>query len=149
MNLIAKPIIKNQYWVVTDNGKKVGNVIQEGTEYKVKINDKIEHYASTKQIEKSKRIEFETIKPNKISNSSPPFAIFPTSSNRIYNSYYDVKRKLHIYTKTPKSKCYYVAGWFAVKQNDIFLNIFCPKYIFIQRYEYRGPFKTENDIKLD
>ena len=31
MNLIAKPIIKNQYWVVTDGDKKVGNVIQEGS----------------------------------------------------------------------------------------------------------------------
>ena len=149
MNLIAKPIVKNQYWVVTDGDKKVGNVIQEGTEYKVKIDNKIESYTSTKQIEKTKRIQFETIKPSKVKEQMPSFAVYPTTSNRIYNSYYDVKRKLHIYTKTPKSKCYHVAGWFAIKQNDGFVNIFCPKYIFVQRYEYIGPFKTENDITLD
>lgn len=148
MNLKAKTIIKNQYWVVTDNGKKVGNVIHEGSEYKVKIDNKTETYSSTKAIEKTKQIEFEKV-TNKVTNQSPTFAVYPTSGHRIYNSYYDVKRKLHIYTKTPKSKCYYVAGWFAVKQNGVFLNIFCPKYIFIQRYEYRGPFKSESDIILD
>ena len=147
MNLIAKPIIKNQYWVVTDGKKKVGNVIAEGTEYAVKLDDKVEHYSSTKAISKLKQIEFE--KDTKTGKSHiPPFAVYPTSSSRIYNSFYDVKRKLHIYTKTPKSKCYYVAGWFAIKQNEEYTKIFCPKYIFIQRYEYIGPFKTEAEIKL-
>ena len=149
MNLKAKPIIKGEYWVVTDGDKKVGNVIQEGTAYKVKIDNNIEHYTSTKQIEKTKHIEFEKIKSVKSKEQVPSFAVYPTTSNRIYNSYYDVKRKLHIYTKTPKSKCYHVAGWFAIKQNDGFVNIFCPKYIFVQRYEYRGPFKSETDIILD
>ena len=149
MNLKAKPIINGEYWVVTDGEKKVGNVIQEGTAYKVKIDNNIEHYTSTKQIEKTKHIEFEKIKSVKSKEQVPSFAVYPTTSNRIYNSYYDVKRKLHIYTKTPKSKCYHVAGWFAIKQNDGFVNIFCPKYIFVQRYEYRGPFKSETDIILD
>ena len=149
MNLIAKPIIKNQYWVVTDGDKKVGNVIQEGSEYKVKLNDTIELYDSTKAIEKSKHIEFEKIQKVKTQDKIPPFAVYPTTSNRIYNSYYDVKRKLHIFTKTPKSKCYHVAGWFSIRQNEGFVNIFCPKYIFIQRYEYKGPFKAESDIILD
>lgn len=148
MNLKAKPIIKNEYWVVTDGDKKVGNVIHEGSEYKVKIDNKIESYTSTKAIEKTKRIEFEKV-DTKSKEPVPTFAVYPTTGNRIYNSYYDVKRKLHIYTKTQKSKCYHVAGWFAVKQNENFVNIFCPKYIFIQRYEYRGPFKTESDIKID
>ena len=26
--------------------------------------------------------------------------------------------------------------------------IFCPKYIFIQRYEYQGPFKTKDEAEL-
>lgn len=147
MALKAKPIIKNQYWVVTDGSKKVGNVIAEGSEFMVKIDDTIEHYASTKAIEKSKQIEFvKTVKSGEV--TQPPFAVFPTDSNRIFNSFYDVKRKLHIFTKTPKSKCYYVAGWFSVKQTDIFETIFCPKYIFVQRYEYTGPFKSEEDLNI-
>lgn len=146
MNLKAKPIIKNQYWVVTDGDKKVGNVIAEGTEFAVKLDNKIELYNSTKAIEKQTHIEFiKTIKPAKI--EKPVFAVYPTTSGKIYNSFYDVKRKLHIFTKTQKSKCYYAAGWFSMKQNDEFEPIFCPKYIFIQRYEYVGPFMTKEEAK--
>ena len=144
MNLKAKPIVKGEYWVITDGNKKVGNVIQEGSEYKVKIDNTTESYTSTKAIEKIKHIEFEQIIKQK--NNTPSFAVYPTNGNRIYNSYYDVKRKLHIYTKTQKSKCYYVAGWFSIKQGEEYTSIFCPKYIFIQRYEYIGPFKTKEEL---
>lgn len=146
MNLKAKPIIKNEYWVVTDGKKKVGNVIHEGSDYQVILDNQLETYASTKDIEKSKKIEFEKIiKTTKPHN--PTFAVYPTASNRVYNNYYDVKRKLHIFTKTPKSKCYYVAGWFAIKQTDEYSIIFCPKYIFVQRYDYLGPFKSKDEVK--
>ena len=37
MNLVAKPIIKNQYWVITDGDKKVGNVESQGTGFDVKF----------------------------------------------------------------------------------------------------------------
>lgn len=145
MNLKAKPIIKNEYWVITDGKRKVGNVIHEGSDYKLILNDTKETYASTKQIEKDAKIQFEKVNKNEGSNM-PAFAVYPTSSHRVYNNYYDVKRKLHIFTKTPKSKCYHVAGWFAIKQTDQFVPIFCPKYIFVQRYDYMGPFRTEDEV---
>lgn len=145
MNLKAKPIIKNQYWVVTDGSRKVGNVTAEGSTFTLTMDNKIEHFASTKAIEKNAQIEFiKTIKPAE--NKQPSFAVFPTTG-KIYNSFYEVKRKLHIFTKTQKSKCYYAAGWFALKQTETFEPIFCPKYIFIQRYDYMGPFKTEEEAK--
>jgi len=145
MNLIAKPIIKGEYWVVTDGEKKVGNVVAEGSGFEVKLGNKTERYTTTKAIEKIKNIQFTKIEKNK--PTDPPFAVFPTDKNRIYNSVLDVKRKLHLYTTTPKSKCYYVAGWFAVKQGHEYATIFCPKYIFIQRYDYIGPFKSEDEAK--
>lgn len=144
MNLVAKTIIKNQYWVVTDGEKKVGNVSAEGNGFDVKIGNNIEHYTTTKAIQKTKNIEF--TKVEKAKQSEPPFAVFPTSRTTIYNSVLDVRKKLHLYTTTPKSKCYYAAGWFAIKQGQEFTSIFCPKYIFIQRYEYMGPFKTEKEV---
>jgi hypothetical protein len=146
MNLKAKPIVKNQYWVITDGDKKVGNVISDGTEFAVKIENKIQHYDSTKEIEKKAHIEFiKTIKPAEI--KKPAFAVFPTPNGKIYNSFYDIKRKMHIFTKTAKSKCYYAAGWFALKQAEEYEAVFCPKYIFVQRYDYKGPFKTQADAE--
>jgi hypothetical protein len=52
-----------------------------------------------------------------------------------------------LYTKTTKSKCYYAAGWYALKQGTEFTTVLCPKYIFVQRYECYGPFMTKNEAE--
>lgn len=144
-NLVAKPIVKDQYWVVTDGNQKVGNVMATGSGLSLKLNGKNTFYDSPKDLKRQTRIEFETLKSNR-TKISLPMAHFPTP-DRIYNSILDIKRKLHLFTKTPKSKCYYTAGWFAINQTGNFEKIFCPKYIFIQRYQYYGPFKTEAEAE--
>ena len=74
------------------------------------------------------------------------FAEYPTTS-KVYNSILDVKRKLHLFTTTAKSKCYHAAGWFNITQGAEQKAIFCPKYIFIQRYDYTGPYKTKEEAE--
>lgn len=138
--LIAKPIIKNQFWVITDGTHKVGNVVATGCGYEVKLNGSTSHFDSTKSI---KHIEFRqnVTKPTPTTTS---FNEYPTTA-KVFNSLLDVKRKIHLYTKTTKSKCYHAAGWFTVKQGSTAEVMFCPKYIFIQRYEYTGPYKTKDE----
>lgn len=143
--LIAKPIVKDQYWVVTDGNQKVGNVTANGSGFNVIVNGTIKHFENTTDIRNNTRIQFQTLKTNK-TKINLPFAQYPTTA-KTYNSILDIKRKLHLYTKTQKSKCYYAAGWFAINQNNGFESVFCPKYIFIQRYPYYGPFKTEQEAK--
>lgn len=145
MNLVAKPIVKGEYWVVTDGERKVGNVIANGSGYQVKINGNVEHFENTTAIKRKRNIEFVNIISG--ANKNPPtFDDYPTPK-KIYNNVYDVKRKMHLFTKTLKSKCYYAAGYFAMKQNDEKSIVFCPKYIFIQRYQYIGPFKTKTEAE--
>lgn len=144
-NLIAKPIIKDQYWVVTDGENKIGNVIAEGSGFNLKINGVSKHFENSTELKKKTRIQFQTLKTNR-TKAELPFANFPVTG-KIHNSMLDIKRKLHLFTKTPKSKCYYAAGWFAINQNGQFEAVLCPKYIFIQRYPYHGPFKTETEAK--
>lgn len=143
--LIAKPIVKNQYWVVTDGGKKVGNVIADGSGYEVKLNGKQSHFSNTQDIQKKANIKFEQIKTVK-QKTETPYPELPTTP-RIYNSIFDIKKKLHLFTKTKKSKCLHAAGWFVLELNGIKQVLFCPKYIFIQRYKYMGPYKSENEAK--
>ena len=143
MNLVAKPIVKGEYWVVTDGDKKVGNVIANGTGFDVKLDGKQAHFKNTNDVKRKTKIEFQTLKTNK-TKVNLPFANYPTTS-KVYNSIFDVKRKLHLYTKTLKSKCYHAAGYYVMNQNGQNEVVFCPKYIFIQRYSYLGPFKTEDE----
>jgi hypothetical protein len=113
--LIAKPVVKNQFWIVTDGKEKVGNVIADGSGFEVKLNGNKTHYKNTNIIKKITNIEFESNK--KVDKS------------------------------TPKSKCYHAAGWYVINQGNDPVVTFCPKYIFIQRYPYQGPFKSEEDAK--
>lgn len=144
-NLIAKPVVKNQFWIITDGKEKVGNVLANGSGFSVKLNGSSKQFKNTKSIEKQIPIEFQNIKKIRMKNELP-YVEYPTTG-KVYNSVLDIKRKLHLFTKTLKSKCFYSAGWFAIQQGEEKSVIFCPKYIFIQRYSYKGPFKTEDEAK--
>jgi len=144
--LIAKPVVKNQYWIVTNGKEKVGNVLADGNGFEVKLNGNKTYFKNTNAIKKLTNIEFETVQKTNKTTNNLPYKVYPTPNN-VFNSVLDIKRKLHLFTLTQNSKCYQVAGWFLLKQDNEDKVIFCPKYIFIQRYEYQGPFKTEDEAK--
>jgi hypothetical protein len=145
MSLIAKPIRKNELWVVTDGATKVGNVEANASGFQVKIGDQFSQFDSTRSIERLANIEFQRpLKPAKVNR--PPYAVWPTTG-KTHNNVFDVKRRVHLYTKTSASKCYYAAGWFRIKMNDAWQTVFCPKYIFVQRYEYMGPYMSEQEAQ--
>jgi len=144
--LIAKPVVKNQFWIVTDGTEKVGNVLADGSGFEVKLNGNKTHYKNTKTIKKIANIEFLTFTKFSSDKKELPFNEYPTTS-KVYNSVLDIKRKLHLFTKTPKSKCYYAAGWYTVNQGQETKVVFCPKYIFIQRYGYNGPYKSKEEAE--
>jgi len=146
MTLIAKPVVKNQFWIVTDGNEKVGNVLADGSGFEVKLNGNKNHYKNTNAIKKLANIEFESVQKADKTKHDLPFKVYPTT-NKVYNSMLDIKRKLHLFTTSAKSKCYHAAGWFVIQQGSEKKPVFCPKYIFIQRYPYEGPFKTENEAK--
>jgi len=143
--LIAKPVVKNQFWIVTDGTAKVGNVIADGSGFEVKLNGNKTHFKNTNAIKKQTSIEFQQTKVEK-TKKEIPFNEYPTTK-KVYNSMLDIKRKIHLFTKTAKSKCYHAAGWYVMYQSEEPIVVFCPKYIFIQRYEYEGPYKTEDEAK--
>lgn len=139
--LVAKPIVKNQYWVITDSTGKVGNVVATASGYELKMHGSTSYFDSTSTIQKQTHIVFQSAPSKK---REIVFSHFPTPV-KVFNSVFDIKRKLHLFNKTSKSKCFYAAGWFTVKQGQLITTEFCPKYIFIQRYEYAGPYKTKQE----
>ena len=142
--LVAKPIVKNQFWIVTDGEKKVGNIEANNAGYGVQLNGTFLQFNNTEELKKQTQIKFANLKQT--SKVPVPYPEYPTTA-RVYNSICDVKRGLHLYTKTKKSKCLHAAGYFVMDQNGTKVIAFCPKYIFIQRYPYEGPFNTESEAK--
>ena len=138
--LIAKPIIENQYWVVTNGKDKVGNVVADNGGYEVKINGVTVHYNDISSIEKDVPINFVTIPT--VTDTSNLRIQNTVNGKKTYNNLFDVKRKIHLYTKTPDSKCYYASGFYNIFLNEEWVTLDCPKYIYIQRYKYYGPFES-------
>ena len=139
---IAKPVIKDKFWIVEQYGAKIATIqaVDENGGYVYVHDNEREHFPSIKLITKKYNIHF--VKADKpVKNKVNDVYGFPVSSNA-YNQVLDVQRYLPIYTKGNKSKSFYCAGHYLVKFGTNWTKQFCPKLITLNRYEYQGPFKT-------
>ena len=142
-DLVAKTIIKNKYWVVEQSGKKVATIqAVENGGFVYVHNDQRETYASVKTLGKKYDIQFTPNKNKTKTEQVNEVYGFP-AQGRIYNQMFDVKHQMALYTKMPKSRSHYCAGWYLVNTHNKWIKTFCPKTIVISRYKYHGPFKTQ------
>jgi hypothetical protein len=143
----AKPILEDKFWIVEDNGVRIGTLSKNDEGFVVSRKGKIDFYRSENQLTKKfgKNFLLANIKEN---NNSPTYEVHGYSTRSIpYNSMYDIQNKLPLFTKSEKSKSVYCAGYYLIKFNINWLKSFCPKLITIERNEYIGPFKTEFEMK--
>jgi hypothetical protein len=145
-DLVAKTIIKNKYWVVEQSGNQVATIqaVEDGGFVYVH-NDNREKYSSVKLLSKKHNIHFTPGEKKQKEEIQNEIYGFPATS-RTYNEVYDIKHKIAIYTKKPKSRSHYCAGWYLIKSSSKWSKVFCPKTIVIKRYEYYGPFKSEQQM---
>ena len=54
-----------------------------------------------------------------------------------------------MFSKSKKSKSLYCAGYFIIRFNKGWVKSFCPKLITIERYENKGPFRTELEMRQE
>ena len=142
--MIAKPVVKNKMWIVESEGTKVGNImtVNEGGVVYLHNNQR-EMFPSIKILQKKYNIEFvKAEKPKKEKLDVYEVYGFPTNSAP-QNQVLDVQRYLPIYTKGSKSKSFFCAGYYIIKFSSTWVRAYCPKLITLNRYEYEGPFKTQ------
>ena len=142
--MIAKPVVKNKMWIVESAGTKVGNImaVEEGGIVYVH-DDQREQFPSIKILQKKYNIEFaKAEKLKRIKQDVYDVYGFPTNSAP-QNQVLDVQRYLPIYTKGAKSKSFVCAGYYIIKFSSTWVRAYCPKLITLNRYEYEGPFKTQ------
>jgi hypothetical protein len=146
MNLLAKPVIKNKYWIVEESGNKVATIqaIEDGGFSYVHDNQR-ERFASIKMISKKYNIEFTRAEKSKHPHVADVYG-YPCSG-KSYNEVYDVARRLPIYTKSSKSRSFFCAGHYLIKYGNNWIHEYCPKLITLNRYEYQGPFKSEMEAR--
>ena len=146
MNLLAKPVVKNKYWIVEESGKKIGTIqaIDEGGFSYVHENTR-ERFASIRLISKKYNIEF--AKADKTPSTLTVDVYGYPAVGKIFNQVFDVARRLPIYTKTAKSRSFFCAGYYLVKFGNNWVKEFCPKLITLNRYQFKGPFRTAEETQ--
>ena len=145
----AKPILEDKFWIVEDNGVRIGTLSKNDEGFVVSRKGKIDFYRSENQLTKKfgKNFLLANIKEN---NNSPTYEVHGYSTRSIpYNSMYDIQNKLPLFTKSEKSKSAYCAGYYIIRFDKGWVKSFCPKLITIERYEYRGPFKNELEMRQE
>lgn len=149
MTIKAKPILKNRFWVVEDQGNRIGTISWNDEKYIFSNNRETVFLNNKNQISKRLGSKIKWEKPAK-EHTEKSFSVnqYPTSVYP-YNSLIDIKRKLSLFTKSKKSKSVYCAGYFIIKFDKGWVRSFCPKLITIERYPYRGPFKTELEMRQE
>ena len=147
--LIAKPVIKNKFWIVESEGTKIATIqaVEEGGGFVYVHDNERQKYASIKLLSKEHNIVFDSIaKKEKASAQEHNVYGYPVS-HKPWNTLWDVKHQFPVYTKTSKSKSYYCAGYYIIKFNNGWVKSNCPKFITLNRYEFQGPFKTKAEMQ--
>ena len=143
MTIIAKPVIDKQYWILKQDNQKVGIVEAVEDGFTVKIRDSVSRYKTIKMAGRAANIEFE---PALKIKKQPTTQVHGFDvSGKIYNALWDVKHKLPLFTRSDKSKSWFAAGWYMVKQHRTWKLVQHPKLITLQRYKYQGPFHTKEE----
>ena len=149
----AKPILKDKFWIVEQDGEKIGTMSWDDERYMFSNSAETCFFTNKRQIKKKFGVDIiwsnDSDLPKK-ENASLDNNVnkFPTSV-KPYNSMFDVQRKLPLFTKSEKSKSLYCAGYYIIRFDKGWVKSFCPKMITIERYEYRGPFKSELEMKQE
>jgi hypothetical protein len=144
MTIVAKPVIDKQFWILQEGNRKVGNVEACAGGYQIKINNQTAQFKTIRMLQQRVDIEFEHAPKAGRHRIDHKVHGYPTAT-RAYNGIWNVPNRLPLYTKTAKSKSWYAAGWYAVKQGRHWETVQDPKLIVLQRYPYHGPFYTEEE----
>ena len=149
MNIKAKPIVDGKFWIVEEDGEKIALLHKkENNKYMLSSKQGETYFAKKDELVKTFGKDFfqVTEKTQITSSEVKEMYGYPTSCHP-YNPIFDVQRKLPLFTKSKASKSLYCAGYYIIRFNKGWVRSFCPKLITIERYENRGPFKTEIEMK--
>ena len=145
----ATPIIPEKFWIVEQAGVKLATLRKNEENRFVMSNvEGVKIYDTAQSLTKEFGKDFFVAKIVKEADSAKDNEVqgFATSCAP-HNGMYDIRRKLPLFTKSDDSKSLYCAGYYVIKFEKGWVKSFCPKLITLQRYEYKGPFKTDIEMK--
>jgi len=142
MTLVAKPVIDNEFWILQENDRKVGNVQACDGGYQVRIRNETSQFPTIRMAAQKVNIKFESRPHTATVVHDNQVHGYPIQG-RVYNAMWSVTQQLPVYTRTAKSKSWFAAGWYRVRRGRTWTTMLAPKLLVLQRYVYAGPFLTQ------
>ena len=151
MTVTAKTLVKNKFWIIKEDGQKLGTLQKKddnGWIFLSKKDHRQIFHTQESLFTKFGFNIFEGGQKESIVEQSDNFNVheYPCSQHP-YNPMFDVQKQLPVYTKTPKSKSQFCAGYFIICFEKGWRKAYCPKMITLQRYTYKGPMKTKIEMQ--
>lgn len=149
MSIKAKTILKNRYWIIEDENKRLGTLTFDNEKYIFSNKNETCFFDNEKDLKQKfggsflwKENDTVIVEKNEIYDING----YPTGV-KPHKCIYDIKKKLSLFSKSEKSDSLYCAGYFILKFPKGWTKAFCPKLVTIENYGYRGPFKTIVEMK--
>ncbi len=158
MTVRAKTLVKDKFWIVEQNGQKLGTLQKQednGWIFLSKQDQRQVFHTQESLFTKFGFGMFDT-EDTQVEKSVDKWDVkqaeefevhgYPCSQ-KPFNPLWDVQKGLPLYTKTAKSKSMFCAGYYIVKFETVnWRKAYCPKIITLQRYRYKGPIKSKTEM---
>jgi len=139
---VAKPVLENKFWIVENDGQKVGTIRSSDTGVVLQVGKENRTFKALDELKQKMKVSFAGKDVVATEKQSYEVHGFPCKTEP-FNPIYDLKRKLPLYTKTEGSQSFFCAGYFCIKFDNGWVPAYCPKLITLGRNEFMGPFKTK------
>jgi hypothetical protein len=141
--ILAKSVIKDKFWILEENAKRVGMMNFKDNNYIVNIKRK-DYVAQSENDLKNMGIQF--VVRDLTHGGHLEVMGFPTDQEEVFN----VKEidGYPTFTKKAASKSTHVAGWYGLRFKNGWVCSLCPRLSTIETNQHLGPFKTKMELKL-
>jgi len=151
MTVRAKTLVEDKFWIVEQNGQKLGTLQKKDDNGWIFLSKKDHRQVFHTQESLFTRFGFNIFEEKQkepIIEQTNNFEVhgYPCSQHP-YNPMFDVQKQLPVYTKTPKSKSQFCAGFYIICFEKGWRKAYCPKMITLSRYPYKGPMKTKIEMQ--
>lgn len=150
-----KKLTQSSWLVITDTNEKVGLLSEQRDKLKFIARAANAEFKDREDVSEFFEQEdlFQTVIEVKTDNEEKEYFVngFPVKAGVAHEiSDDEIETDLPVYAKSASSDSYYVAGYFCLNFDEAgWTHAFCPRYKTLDKYEWKGPFKTEDEMKAE
>jgi hypothetical protein len=143
--ITAKPVLDQNYWILTQGDAKIGAITADAAGYTVTIRGRRQRFADMRRLQTGLKIDLPAVP--RIPRSDHAQVHGYDTGCRVHNGMWHVQLRIPVFTKSTKSRSWYAAGWYAVQQARSWKIGRNPKLILLQRYRFQGPFQDRDTVQ--